>query len=271
MIPRATTVSHVRHVRSAGAAAVGMAHRVATHVDYHHAMRSFLALVIVGSVGAAASAEPPKAPFPKMAPLEQYLIADRDAEVALARSAAPPSISGEATIMVLTRRGYEAAAEGKNGFVCLVDRSWQNTVDDPEFWNPKIRSPVCMNPPAVRTVLPFENQLTALALSGATREQITARLKTALSTNSFAPETGAMAYMMSKDQHLNDRDQHWHPHLMFYLPAAIDATVLGANLPASPVFGGAQAVPGLGTMPVSVFFVPIDKWSDGTPAAMHDH
>jgi hypothetical protein len=234
-------------------------------------MRILMALAIVGTLGTAVYAQSKPAPFPRMAPLEQYLIADRNAEIAFARSAAPPSISGDATIMVLTRHGYESAVTGKNGFVCLVDRSWQATVDDPEFWNPKIRSPVCFNPQAVRSVLPFENQLTALAVSGATREQITAQLKTTLSTNSPSPETGAMAYMMSKDQHLNDRDLHWHPHLMFYFPSTIDASALGANLSSSPVLGGAQVVPGLGTMPISVFFVPLDKWSDGTSAAMHDH
>jgi hypothetical protein len=233
-------------------------------------MRTLLALAIV-AIATPTHANPQTALPSTMAPLDQYLIADRDAEIALARSAAPPSISDHATIKVLTRRGYETAVEGKNGFVCLVDRSWQNTVDDPELWNTKIRSPVCFNPPAVRSVVPLEDQLTALALSGATREQMTARLKTALAANTFSPEVGAMAYMMSKDQHLNERDQHWHPHLMFYLPGTIDAAALGANLPASPVLGGAQVVKGLGTMPVSVYFVPLDHWSDGTSAAMHDH
>jgi hypothetical protein len=62
--------------------------------------------------------------YPVMAPLEEYLIADRDAEVALARTAAPPAISNDATVLVLTRQGYQTAVEGKNGFVCFVDRSW---------------------------------------------------------------------------------------------------------------------------------------------------
>jgi hypothetical protein len=206
-----------------------------------------------------------------MAPLDQYLVADRDTEVALARSAAPPSISGDATIMVLTKRGYEAAFTGKNGFVCLVERSWQSPLDDPEFWNPKIRSPICFNPPAARSVLPLENQLTVLALSNTPREKILATIKTTLSSKSFSPEPGAMAYMMSKQQHLNDRDMHWHPHLMLYFPSTIDAPTLGANLPSSPVLGGAQVVAGLGTMPVSVYFVTLDVWSDGTPAGDHAH
>jgi hypothetical protein len=92
----------------------------------------------------------PKASYPAMAPLEEYLIADRDAEIALARSAAPAAISKDASVVVLTRKGYQTAVEGKNGFVCLVDRAWSSPFDDPEFWNPKKRGPTCMNAAAVR-------------------------------------------------------------------------------------------------------------------------
>src|ERR1700681_3188713 len=93
-----------------------------------------------------------KDPYPSMAPLDQYLIADRNAEIALARTAAPPSISQDATVMVLGRHGYETAVEGKNGFVCNVERAWMGSFEnDPEFWNPKNRGPVCYNPPAART------------------------------------------------------------------------------------------------------------------------
>jgi hypothetical protein len=225
-------------------------------------MRIALALVLLC---AAAHAES----YSKMAPLDQYLIADRATEVALARTAAPPSISGDATILVLTKRGYETTVEGKNGFVCFVDRSWQKPVDDPDFWNPKLRAPTCVNPPAARSVLPFQNQLTALALSGGTREQISAKLKTILAAKTFTPEAGSMAYMMSKQQYLSDGDNPaWHSHVMFYLPGTIDSPVLGANLKASPILGGASQVPGLGTMPYSVYFVPVAMWSDGTPAPM---
>jgi hypothetical protein len=78
-------------------------------------------------------------PYPSMAPLEQYLM-HRDAEIALARSAAPESISGDAEIMVLTRKSFETAVKGKNGFVCIVQRSWSAGKDDPDFWNPKLRA-----------------------------------------------------------------------------------------------------------------------------------
>src|SRR5690242_10559620 len=95
-----------------------------------------------------------KKSYPSMAPLDQYLMADRDAEIALARSAAPDAISGDAKILALGREGYETAVEGKNGFVCLVERGWMSPSDAPEFWNPRLRGPICFNPPAARSVLP---------------------------------------------------------------------------------------------------------------------
>ena len=86
-------------------------------------------------------------PYPSMAPLDQYLIADRNAEIALAKSAAPTSVANDAEVMVLERQGYKTAVKGTNGFVCIVERSWTAGFGDPEFWNPKIRAPICFNPP----------------------------------------------------------------------------------------------------------------------------
>src|SRR5262249_1085765 len=48
-----------------------------------------------------------KIQYPSMAPLDQYLMPDRDAEIVLARSAAPDAISRDATVFVLGRHGYE--------------------------------------------------------------------------------------------------------------------------------------------------------------------
>ena len=119
------------------------------------AVAAFLSFaLILGLVGTEpGQAQAPKTDYPTMAPLDQYLMADRNAEIALARSAAPEAISGEAKILVLGRQGYETAAEGKNGFVCVVERGWMSPSDAPEFWNPKIRGPICFNPPAARSVL----------------------------------------------------------------------------------------------------------------------
>src|SRR6202035_3084884 len=124
----------------------------------------FFALALVLGAARQARAQDAKNPYPNMAPLDQYLIADRNAEIALARTAAPPSISQDATVMVLGRQGYETAVEGKNGFVCNVDRSWMDQFENsPEFWNPKRLGPVCYNPQAARTLLPITLIRTKLA------------------------------------------------------------------------------------------------------------
>ena len=77
-------------------------------------------------------------PYPRMTAIDQYLM-EKNAEIQLARSAAPDSISRDATILVLGRQGHETAVEGNNGFVCMVERGWMGTFDWPEFWNPKVR------------------------------------------------------------------------------------------------------------------------------------
>src|SRR5215469_9183519 len=107
------------------------------------ALTSFALVVALGATSQA-QAQDAKKPYPNMAPLDQYLM-ERDAEIALARSAAPESISHDAGVMVLGRHGYETAVQGKNGFVCLVERSWTSPIDDPGFWNPKGRAPMCLN------------------------------------------------------------------------------------------------------------------------------
>jgi len=82
---------------------------------------SLVLSVTLGLIGITpGQAQTPKPSYPSMAALDQYLMADRDAEIALARSAAPDAISGDAKILVLGRHGYETAVEGKNGFVCVV-------------------------------------------------------------------------------------------------------------------------------------------------------
>jgi len=198
-----------------------------------------------------------------MAPIAQYDMTSRDAEIALARSAAPPSISGDAEILVLGAHGYETAAKGTNGFVCLVQRSWTSGASDPEFWNPKLRAPVCLNAAAVRSVLPHVIDRTNWVLAGISKDQMVDRIKAQLAAKTFVlPEQGAMSFMMSKDQQLSDEGGHWHPHVMFYL-ANTDGAALGADLKGSPIYSG-QYDPD----PVTVFYIPVVKWSDGTSQTM---
>jgi len=197
---------------------------------------------------------------PAMAPLDQYMM-DRDAEIALAKSAAPPSISGDATIMVLTPRGYETAVNGSNGFVCFVERAWLAEFTNPIFWNPAVRGPDCLNPPAARSVLPHDVERAKWVLSGLSIPQMIERTRAEIAAKTYImPEPGAMSFMLSKEQKLGASGGHWHPHLMFFV-AASDAD-MGANLPGSPVLHPFASAPeAFGT-----FLVPVGTWSDGTPA-----
>ncbi len=209
-------------------------------------------------------AQAPKTAYPTMAPLEQYLMPDRNAEIALARSAAPDAISGEAKILVLGRHGYETAVEGKNGFVCVVERGWMSPADNsPEFWNPKLRGPICFNPPAARSVLPATYKRTEMALAGRTKAEIIEGNKVAFEKGELPPlEAGSMSYMMSKVAYLTDRGDHNLAHLMFYTPP-LDGKDWGADLPKSPVMLNPQFK---GAQPIDVFVVPVGMWSDGTAA-----
>jgi len=220
---------------------------------------------LLGAIGSA-RADDAKPAYPAMAPVEQYREASASAEIALARSAAPTSISGDAGVLTLGVHGYETAARGKNGFICLVWRSWAAGFDDAEFWNPKLRAPICLNPAAARTVLPAYLEKTGWAIAGASKSGMIDRIKAELAANRIAtPVAGAMAFMMSKQGYLGDLVGHWHPHLMFFL-ARTDGADWGANLHGSPVFA-AQGEP----EPTTTFIVPVPAWSDGTPAVTEMH
>jgi hypothetical protein len=197
-----------------------------------------------------------------MAPVEQYRIANREDEIALARSAAPPSISADAEVLVLGSHGYETAVKGKNGFVCFVERSWAAGFEDPEFWNPKLRAPNCFNPPAARTQLPQYLKRTEWVLAGATRDQIIEKTKAAVANQSFKPpEAGAFSFMLSKNGYISDEAAGpWLPHVMFFLPHG-QADNWGASKEDSPILGQDGSA-----IESTVLFIPVRRWSDGSPA-----
>jgi hypothetical protein len=217
----------------------------------------FLALVALP--GAIREAHAQESPYPAMAPLEQYLMSN-DAEIALARSAAPASIADDATVMVLERQGYTTAVQGKNGFMCYVERSWANVTDAPEFWNPKMRAPNCFNAAAASSVAPIYLMKTRLVLTGKSKAEIAQAIKAALDSGKLpALAPGSMCYMMSKQQYLNDGAHNWHPHVMFYAAGDV-AKSWGANLPNSPMMAASDP-----QARVTTFMIVVHEWSDGTP------
>jgi hypothetical protein len=205
----------------------------------------------------------------RMAPLSQYLMSPQ-AELALARSAAPAAISQHATIMVLGVHGYAVARKGRNGFTCIVERGWMQPFGAPNFWSVKMRAPICYNAAAARTVLVYTYKRTEMALAGASKPQIQDRIVAAIAAHALpAPEPSSMAYMMSKSQYLNDDAKAWYSHVMVFTPMGDSANAgasWGADRRLSPVvFDARDKMP----EPWTCFFIPVAHWSDGTSAPLY--
>jgi len=216
------------------------------------------ALCFLSSPG---SAQPVKTAYPSMAPFAQYLI-PRDTEIALARSAAPDAIAKNAQILIFTATGYQSAVKGSNGFVCMVARSWSADFGDPNFWNPKVRAPICYNAVAARSQVPETIKRTQIALAGGSQSQIREALKTAIKSRALpVAEPGSLSYMMSKGTYFNRSEGHWRPHLMFYMPET-DLKSWGVGLPKSPVIGY-----NFPDEHLTIFLIPIGRWSDGSLSA----
>jgi len=220
-------------------------------------------LMLVVGLSSAYGATPTdsKTQYTTMAPLHQYLD-DRDTEIALARSAAPDAISRDATVLVLTDHGYVTAVEGKNGFVCVVERAWMSPDDSVDFWNPKMRGPLCFNPPAARSILPSTIERTKLAIAGKSKDEIIAANKAAYDSKQVPPlEPGSMSYMMSKHSCLTANCGNL-AHVMIYTPHG-DPAFWGNDVPNSPIMLNPQFKD---IAPIDVWVIGVGKWSDGTPA-----
>ena len=234
-----------------------------------------LAVLVLLSMTASTRAQDAKRPYPKMLPLAQYLM-DRDAAIALARSAAPEGISKDATVLVLTAKGWETAVKGTNGFVCMAGPSWTASIDFYDVWSPKQRGAICLNPAAVRSILPIFYKMTQMTLAGvySIKDRI-AGIQEAYAKKEIPPlEPGAMSYMMSKDAYLTHLGNHIFCHVMFFLPMK-GSDELGENAPGSPISSTSfwfpdpdkpdnplnRELPPLRTVPIAVPY-----WSDGTLA-----
>jgi hypothetical protein len=136
----------------------------------------------------------------------------RDREIALARSAAPADVSRDATVMILTEKGFEIAEQGGNGVTCIVNRS-----------QPESLEPHCFDAEGSATVLPIELRRTEMLREGKTNAEIDREIGQGLLSGKYRlPRRPAMSYMMSSGQVLyNDEGKRvgqWHPHLMIFYP-----------------------------------------------------
>jgi hypothetical protein len=236
------------------------------------AIIGFALIVVLGTVylitSYQAMAQDAATPYPKMAPIDEYLMTDQGAEIALARSAAPESISRDAEVRVLGRRGFETAVKGTNGFVCIVERSWTSAADA-DFWSPKVRTPICYNAAAAHSLLQRNLKRTDLILAGHTQAQVDDTIVAAVDKKELpAMEPGAMCYMMSKQGYGGDSVAHWPPHLMFYY-SQTDPATWGANLPGSPILAVSDEHERL-TEHLTMFSIGVQRWSDGTEGRQTD-
>jgi hypothetical protein len=171
-------------------------------------------------------------------PLDADLM-PQSAEIALAKSAAPATISDHATIKVLTDTGFEVVSEGDNGFVCMVIRGWSAPTYPPQVrglvYDATVRAPICFVPAASRTALPYYEMRTKLGMAGKTPEQIAAGVEAAFATGALPQREGvSFAYMWSADQNLGPPIGAWHPHVMVFAPHYENAMV-GGNEFGSPL------------------------------------
>jgi len=222
-------------------------------MDHRLSVLAGIALLAAGSSAAQES--------PDLAP---YLMPDRAAEIALARSAAPKHVGDSATVLVLTRSGYVEAARGSNGFTCFVQHSFDGRIGDSAFWKASIRGPICLNPPAVQTVLPEMRKRAEWIMAGVSPSEIAARTRKAYASHVFPmPAAGAMAFMLSPEQHLGDTDPHWAPHLMFWYDKSMSAAFWGVGGATNTIIDGS----GLDLdAQILTLLIPVRRWSDGTLA-----
>ena len=219
-------------------------------------------VLLVASLGASALGAQSGGHYP---PLSQYLM-PRDAEIALARSAAPAGISDHATIKVLTTTGYEVAHEGDNGAVCMVMRGFAAPTYTPAqfrdlVYDPSVRAPICFTAPAAKTAMPYYELRTRLALERKSPDEIAQAVRLAYDMGGRLPHRDAVtfAYMWSAHQHLGPPGA-WHPHLMVFAPGYDNAMVggfaFGSLLP--------QLSDDAGT-PFAVVVIPVDDRLAITP------
>jgi hypothetical protein len=191
-------------------------------------------------------------------PLHEYMM-PRDAEIALAKSAAPANISDHATVKVLTASGYEVVHQGNNGFVCMVMRGWAAPTYTPTqfrnlVYDATVRAPICFDPAASRTVMPYYELRSKLGMEGKTPDQIAESVQAAYVTGKLPKrESVSFAYMWSADQSLGPGIGAWHPHMMIFAPY-YENSMLGGN-----EFGHAlpQVSDDAGT-PFTVVVIPVD-------------
>jgi len=215
---------------------------------------ALLAVLFVPAAGAQSSQSQAR----KYPPIQEYLM-PQASEIALAKSAAPATISDHATIKVLTTSGFKVVHQGDNGFVCEVMRAFSAPTYSPAqfrdlVYDSSVRAPICFNPQAAREVLPYYELRTKLAMQGKDPEEIAEGVQTAYARGQLPERSGlSFAYMWSADQNLASGIGAWHPHVMVFAPY-YDNSMIGGNQFGAPL---PQVTDDAGT-PFAVVVIPVD-------------
>jgi len=178
-------------------------------------------LLLTANFPALAQTEKPKAAYD--------FSLSREERIKLAESAAPPEISGPATVYVLERTGYVKVREGTNGFSCFVDRQ-----------NPLNLEPTCFDAEGSATTLQTRFFAEEQRAKGKSEAEITAAIQEGYKTGKYhAPRKPGIVYMMSDAGYLyiaeSNQMYHLPAHLMFYAPYFSDKDIgsppAAANMP----------------------------------------
>lgn len=194
----------------------------------------------------------------RMESLDAYLL-DEAYEVLLARSAAPEHIASDARVLVLRRDGYHEAVAGGNGFTCLVERSWSSPIGPhTDFFNPKLRAPICYNQEAALAIMRDYMRRTELALGGASIGEIREAVERDIGTGKLrAPRGLAMSYMLSNGQLLGTNTGRFKPHIMIYVPYTTEEQI-GSPPPGCEHICMFEHVGG----PLSAVIVPMKEFNE---------
>jgi hypothetical protein len=219
-------------------------------------MKTFAFVMVLLLTCAAAEAQ-----SPKYAPLSEYLM-EANAEIALARSAAPDHISAPATVKILTPAGFKVAVEGRNGFVCLVLRGWGAPTYNPAQFRDYVyvadlRAPICFDSVSARTMMPYYELRHRLGMEGRGPDEIASGIAAAYARGELPrTDTASIAYMFSADMYLGPHLGHGliYPHLMLFLPY-YDNAMLGGNERRS----GLPFLSDDSGTPFAVTVIPMDK------------
>jgi len=136
----------------------------------------------------------------------------RDLEIALARSAAPPSVASRARVWIFAAGTYVIADSGSSGVQCRVGRGW-----------PQALEPHCFDEEGARTIMPIEMRKDELLHRGVSTDSVEREIAAGIAAGRYRlPQRPAVSWMLSSAQVLYDDDGTrvgaWRPHIMIYYP-----------------------------------------------------